>query len=419
MKKMICLLSALILTAALCLGASAEEMTIDQHAVINGMEKSWYQGYAPTIHRGTMTLYLPLRGDFTGKATVSIALDDPDVFLLTRSPREVTVSPDDGLYPVRLILQLDPYRRNGDYPATVTVKGVNASGSAVTAQFPYVIRVRDGYRSHETLQPVISQVSGSLNVGSDGSVFLTVANPTTTLSMTDCVLTVTEETGEVLMSGSNRMALPEILPGQSQTVTVPMTVKGSAAVSQHTLNVELSYRVLDKEAKWTESFTLPVTQEIRLEQGTLQLPTAVAGELGTMTLPLMNMGKGELRNVLVKLTAEGIAQQSVLVGTMAPGESKQAKLTFTPNSDQAGSHPASVTVSCEDVYGNAAQTALDVTIQVDPPLPQVEAAQDEQKAPVRPWTVVLIALCVLLAAGLIAQGTILTGKLHRLEEERL
>ena len=100
------------------------------------------------------------------------------------------------------------------------------------------------------------------------------------------------------------------------------------------LTSENAIRKIIYYAEWKETFTVPVTQAIRLEQGGVQLPTAIAGELSNMTLPLMNMGKGELRNVLVKLEIDGVLDaQSVLVGTVAAGETKQAKLIFTPKLD--------------------------------------------------------------------------------------
>ena len=37
----------------------------------------------------------------------------------------------------------------------------------------------------------------------------------------------------------------------------------------------------------------------------------------------------------------------------------------------------------------------------------------------KPGTMALIILCVVMATGLVAQGTILTKKIHKLEEERL
>ena len=420
MIKTICIFLTMLLVLSMSVTALAAEFELDQHSTIDGMNRSWYQGYAPSISYHKMTLCLPIRAEScVGDITVSLALDDPNVFVLSGEPKEVTVSPKNGIYPVKLVLPLEQYRRNGDYPATITIKGIDGNGKEIVETMPYIIRIRDGYNSHETLEPVISDVVGNLDVSTDGSLSLTIGNPTTTQSIMDGEITVTDSTGEILMSGSNRFSVPEILPGKSEAVIIPMTVKGNASISAHTLEVKFSYKVLGKDAEWKETFTVPVTQAIRLEQGGVQLPTAIAGELGNMTLPLMNMGKGELQNVLVKLEMDGVLDaQSVLVGTMAAGETKQAKLTFTPKLDSVGTHSGTVTITCEDAYGNTFSQTLDVTLTVDEPIPEVELQQEEEKEKMSPGTMVLIILCVVMAAGLVAQGTILTKKIHKLEEER-
>ena len=412
MRKLICMFLIL-----LSLTVTAQAVEIDPHTQMDGMSKTWYQGYTPTIKNHIMTICLPLQVDACeGAVKVSIALDDPNVFLLTGQPKEVTVSKKNGVYPVKLTLSLERYRRNGDYPATITIK--DETGTVAT--MPYIIRIRDGYSSHETMEPVISNVTGDLNVGSEGSLSLTITNPTTTQAIMDGEITVTDASGEILMSGSNRVQVNEILPGKTETVTIPMTVKGSASISQHTLDVKLTYRVLGKDAEWKESFTVPVTQAIRLEQGGVQLPTAIAGELSNMTLPLMNMGKGDLQNVLVKLEMDDVLDaQSVLVGTLAPGETKQAKVTFTPRLNSMGTHPGFVTITCEDAYGNPFSQTLEVSLTVDEPLPEVDPQQEEDEEKLSAGTIVLILLCVALAAGLVVQGMILTKKIHNLEEERL
>lgn len=421
MKRLTSILLTMLLILSMSVTAFAAEFGIDQHSTIDGMSRSWYQGYEPAISYHTMTICLPIRAEsYTGDITVSIALDDPNVFLLASEPKTVTVSPKDGIYPAKLSLTLERYRRNGDFPATITIKGTNENGKEIVETMPYVIRIRDGYGSHETMEPMISDVTPDLNVGSDGSLTLTITNPTTTQSIMDGVITVTDASGEMLMSGSNRVQVNEILPGKFETVTIPMIVKGNASISQHTVEVKFSYKVLDKDTEWKETFTVPVTQAIRLEQGGVQLPTAIAGELSNMTLPLMNMGKGELQNVLVKLEMDGVLDaQSVLVGTMAAGETKQAKLTFTPKLDSVGTHSGTVTITCEDAYGNTFTQTLAVNLTVDEPIPEVELQQVEEKEKMSTGTIVLIVICVLLAAGLVVQGTILTKKIHKLEEERL
>lgn len=421
MKKGICFLMTVLLALSVTLTAAGAEFTVDAYAAVNGMSKSMYQGYEPSVQNHVMTLCLPLRAEScVGDITVKLALEDPHVFLLSGEPKEVTVSPKEGIYPVKLTLPLQRNRRNGDYPATVTVRGTDGQGKEIVESLPYIIRVRDGSGSHETMQPVIADVISELNVGSSGGLTLTVANPTATLSLTGGAITVTDPTGEILMSGSDRFLIPEILPGKKQTVTIPMTVRGNASVSAHVLEISLRYQVLGMDESWVEHYTVPVTQEIRLEQGGVQMPTAIAGELSTMSLPLMNMGRGELSNVLVKLEMEGVLDdQSVLVGAVAAGESRQAKLTFTPRLDSVGTHSGKVTVTCEDAYGNPFTRTLEVSLTVDQPIPQEKPREEEEKEKTGIGTVVLIVLCVLLTAGLVLQGTLLTGKIHKLEEERL
>ena len=421
MKKLTCFLLSLLLVIAVAVPAFAAEFEIDPYATVDGMNLSWYQGYEPTISYNTMTLFLPVRAaNCAGEITVSIALDDPNVFLLSGQPKEVTVSPRDGIYPVKLTLSLQQKRRNGDYPATITLKGHNVSGKEIVETFAYVIRIRDGYGSHETMEPMISDVTGDLNVGSDSALNLTINNPTTTQSIMDGEITVTDNSGDIIMLDTSRVKVSEILPGKSETVAIPMYVRGNASISLHTLEVTFRYRVLGRDAEWKETFTIPVTQEIRLEQGGVQLPSAIAGELSNMTLPLMNMGKGELQNVLVKLEMDGVLDpQSVLVGTMVPGETKQAKLTFTPKLDSVGTHSGTATITCEDAYGNPFSQILDVDLTVEEPIPESEMEMEEEEEKMSKGTIILIVVCVVLAAGLVVQGALLTRKIHKLEEDRL
>ena len=408
MRKLICTILAVFLLAAQVCAAE-----VDQYATISGMGKSWYQGYEPIVKNNTMTIYLPIKSELEGSVTASIALADPHVYLLASQPKAVTVNKEDGIYPVKLTLSLQKDRRNGDYPAIVTLKSDDKMET-----LPYTIRIRDGRGSHEALSPVISDVTGNLDVGAAGSVSLTIANPTSTLSLSDGVLTITDPTGEVLMTDSDRFPIPEVLPGKAITVTVPMTVLGNASIRVHTLNFKLSYQVCGVEKNWEEVFTVPVTQAIRLEHGDAQLPPAIAGELGNLTLPLMNLGKGELSNILVKLETPAANVQSVLVGSIAPGETKQAQLTFPPFADKVGTHRGTVTISCEDAYGNTFEETMEVSLTVDEPLPELteEIPEREKTSPV---TIFLGILSVLLIAGLIAQHLILSGKIHKLEEERL
>ena len=209
------------------------------------------------------------------------------------------------------------------------------------------------------------------------------------------------------------------VPNFSLRLVFSAETYGLAAVWDHYKDT-LRGKVLGAEMQWSETFTVPVTQEIRLENGGVQLPAAIAGELSNMTLTLMNMGKGELCNVLVKLEAEGVMdEQSVLVGTMAAGETAQPRLTFTPKLNSVGAHAAVVTVSCEDAYGNAFSQTLDAVLTVEEPIPEAELENTEETEAPNPRVIALCIVNALLILALILLGTILTKKIHTLEEERL
>ena len=61
---------------------------------------------------------------------------------------------------------------------------------------------------------------------------------------------------------------------------------------------------------------------------------------------------------------------------------------------------------------------MEVNLTVDEPLPAIpEEVPEKEKA--NPATIFLGILCVLLIAGLVTQHLILTGKIHKLEEDRL
>ena len=133
MRKLICILIAVLIFAAPVCAAE-----VDQYATISGMGKSWYQGYAPMVKNNSMTIYLPIKSDLEGPITVSIALTDPNVYLLASQPKAVTVSKKDGIYPVKLTIPLLKDRRNGDYPAVITIKSGDKSET-----LPYTIRIRE------------------------------------------------------------------------------------------------------------------------------------------------------------------------------------------------------------------------------------------------------------------------------------
>ena len=149
--------------------------------------------------------------------------------------------------------------------------------------------------------------------------------------------------------------------------------------------------------------------------------SVVAGDSITATLPLMNMGKADILNAMVTISLPGITErQSVLVGTIQPGETKQAQLTITAPKNALGESGGTVTVSGEDNDGNTVSFELPVSLTVEEAVKtNVLDTQTAAKQKTPASVIVLSIVCAVLVAALITQSILLRGKLHKLEEDRL
>lgn len=138
-----------------------------------------------------------------------------------------------------------------------------------------------------------------------------------------------------------------------------------------------------------------------------------------MLLPVMNLGKTDIHNVMVSLFVPGVAEnQSVLVGTVAPGETKQAQLSVAPVLGTHGEHSGTLTVSYEDPLGKPYEKTMELNLRIEE-APSKDGENQNGEAHLPGWVMpVIIILAVLLLAASAAAG-ILLQKVHKLEEDRL
>ena len=149
-----------------------------------------------------------------------------------------------------------------------------------------------------------------------------------------------------------------------------------------------------------------------------------AGDSVTLSVPLMNMGRANVVNVLATVSMPGITdRQSALVGTIQPGETKQAQIILTPGKGTEGDFTGTLTVECTDEDGNPASFELPLSLNVEKPVTketeQEAGGQKEKKEKTSPLTIALGGACGVLLILLLLQGVILRRKIHRLEEDKL
>ncbi len=407
-------------------GAKAEDFpfTIDQDRILNGMNRSWMQGYEPSVSQNRLTLVLPILSDQAhGSIETELIMADDSISPFKLQTMSVkTQRTEGGVYAVRLPLELYADRNNGDYACTIRITGKTKSGDALSMEMPYTIRIRDGQPSREVMRVQITDMITDLKVGEDGSVTATLINPCKTVTFEQPVLRISDSSREIIPQGADVLYLDDLRPGESRTITFLMTVRPNASVSHHVLDFSLSWFSLGQATSQTESYTVPVTQEMRLENGGIKMADSViAGDSLTITLPLMNMGRADLINVLATLSLPGITdKQSALVGTIMPGETRNAQITLTPGKHIFGDFTGTLHVEATDHDGNPTSFSLPISLTVEEPAIVTQAeAQAQGKEEIPHLAHGLGGGCALLLLICLVQGTVLRRKIRRLEEDRL
>jgi len=408
-------------------GVQAEEapFVIDQDRILNGMNRSWRHGYEPSISSNKLTLVLPILSD-KANGVIDTELIMTDETFSPFKPQTMSVRTwrsESGIYAVRLPLELYADRNDGDYACTIRISCKTKSGEELSMDIPYTIKIRGSQPSQETIRMQITDVNTNLMVGEDGIITVTLTNPCKTVPFEQPVLRISDSSQEIIPQGADVIYLDDFAPGESRTITFPVTVKPNASVSHHILAFDLNWTSLGQAMTQTESYTVPVTQEMRLENGGLKMADSViAGDSLTITLPLMNMGRADLINVLATVSVPGITEkQSVLVGTIESGETRNAQITITPGKHVTGDFTGTMTVEATDNDGNPTSFSLPLSLSVDEPV--IIAAVDTtitQTKEMPPYLIYgLAGGCGLLFLICIVQGIVLRRKIRKLEEDRL
>ena len=422
------LLTALFLAPFFQAGAdSAPALAVDESAVLRGMDRSWRQGYTPSVSKNKWILILPVRSEQAAGILRAELLTDNEQLTPFKTQAMCVEAREEakGLWGVRFALSMLPNQKNADYSCRIRITGEDRGGNKLTLEYPYTIRIRGSKDNLEKSRIGISSVRADLSVGENGEVQLTLTNPCAATNLEDLELKISDATGHILPRDSDILKIGSLPAGESVTVHYPVTVLEKAAVAPHVLKLDFSWTALGQAVTYTENNTVSLHQEIRLEQGGLRMaPSVTAGDAVTLTLPIMNMGRADVVNVLATVVLPGITErQSVLVGTIQPGETKQAQLIVSPAKDIAGDFTGTLSVECTDQDGNPASFELPVNLSVEKPVPKEPGqnaagnAASKEKPSVLTWA--FAGGCGLLLMLLMTQSIVLRRKLHLLEEEKL
>jgi hypothetical protein len=432
-------------TAAIVLATTESALSIDTGHVYEGMEKSYAQGYLPTVSGGHATVVLPLLSEaVTGPLTANVNLGDPvsSPFVYKNYEKQFDIKSytvdNEAVecYLIRFSFALSSDRVNGNYPITLRVRGKTADGEAFSQEFILYVTISDGIDPH-ALEPEPTQVPSSqpklmvesytldqtyLGAGESATIAVTIKNTSSSQPVKNIKLSFSEGSGEILPEGTGAHYYKQIAKGNSYTWIFVVTATTTAQSKPHTATITMEYEDSHGNAvNASDRIILQVRQPVRLEYEEPSFPHRVTqGDTPPFTMSLMNLGKSTIYNVLLKFDIPSLSTGgSVLVGTILPGESQTGRTNFRVGSEALGAVEGTLLLSYEDDYGEyyEKEISLSTTIEkkLDIAIPGDTAATTASSE--FPWWTLLAAGGAVLALSYFFVSRWLKQKKAREDDE--
>lgn len=247
-----------------------------------------------------------------------------------------------------------------------------------------------------------------LIAGEAGFLSITLINTSASQAAHNILLRFQEPQGLLIPVEGASAFVDQLKPGERFTWQLPLTCSPEAGPGYIQASVVLEYEAPSGLVRTqAEPIVVEVDRPVRLAYAPPQLPAqACEGDNLAFSMQLMNLGRDEIRNVILRFDIPGLdCGGPVLVGTILPGEAgtAAANLLVSLPDPGAGMVSGSLTLSYEDPLGRKSQRQHDLTIQLLPRQAAVASASPEPGGDAgasKPPVFWLAALFVLSAACL-------------------
>ncbi|BDF59141.1 hypothetical protein CE91St36_19580 [Christensenellaceae bacterium] len=439
-------------------------LVIDNSNLYPGMDKPYSSGYMPSISNGAASIILPLISsqELQGNSinmTVNLgdAVSSPFVFqnydqTIKLAEHSVNNGKDKvSAYLVDLSLPLTQGRTNGRYPITINVQGQVKGGAQFTQAFTLYVTVTDGVDPNAPQDtggtqdtPVTDDPAGGDAGGTGGGggeeepapqpkamiasysvtpspvlagqefdLSVTMQNTNDSQPMRNVKVTISGETADVIPMGeTNSFYYKKIGTKDTVTINTKLMVQQTAEPKPQKIMLHIEYEG-DKATAFTsdESIVIQVKQPMRIEYDDPEIPKEVnAGDTMSISMNVMNMGKGTVYNVRAELEAPGLVPEgSAFLGNLESGASKKSDLYVfvgtldtgeSGNSDaKYGPTTGKIALSYEDEFGEVSTQEIEFNTNINPPIINAPQEEEEEKPETQSqWWISVIILGAVIGA---------------------
>ncbi len=420
-------------------------LQIDSDNVHGEMQKSYKDGYIPTIKDGHVTVVLPLVGKtYDDKVNLTANLgsttDSPFVF----GNYNQTVS-GESLYVFTLVIPLSANLYNGTYPINLEADYIDLNGQKSSKTFTLYVTITHGKNPPDPNEQVKEPEKeaaerpeifiescliepASIKGGEEFSVTVSVKN-IGNLTAKNIKLTYTDtENLNILPTDTiNLIKMDNIAPENSGTISFKLKTSNDILSGRHSFPISAEYTdYYGGIYTFTQQFSIDIEGEIKIDYDELILPKDIfSGQTITIPTAVFNTGTSTIKNVKISLSADGLTPiSSVFLGDILPKSTGNGEMSVfvgtKSTSDNYGTTHGTYTISYEDENGSekVIENTFNTNI-LEPEKQDGDNEDDENQEEVVPpdfqwWVSILIGFAVIA----IIVSVIIVNKVLRANQMR-
>jgi hypothetical protein len=438
----------------------AQALAIDTKYRYEGMNKTWGQGYVPTVSGNTVKVVLPLvlnpqagvaaiAGDVVSvKPDYGDPAGSPFVFSNLETSVKLVDHAVNGTATLKkawllsFSFALEKHRLNGRYPLTFHVNYTLPDGTAAMQDFTVYVTIRNGIDPNATPKPlptpkptpppqpqprlIMSQYAvapESVEAGKEFQLNFDITNTSETVNVRNIKVTVKSESEDFKpVSGSNTLIVSSLAKSATKPLSVKMIAQFDAVPKQQKVTVTIDYEDGNGTAySASDEIPVQVVQPLHIEFDKPNVPESMnAGDTAPFTLQVLNKGRSPVYNVMCVLEAPGLLPEAgVFLGSIDPGTAKPAQVMVFPgtrnmsvaadgsvttggnDADMFGLTSGTITITYEDEFGKQYSSTVKIQTTINAPAEPVADIKKPDPPKASQWWVSALIAAALIAAILI------------------
>jgi hypothetical protein len=435
---------------------TAKEQTllyIDNRSLYEHMDRTYSQGYRPTVKGGAATVVLPLlcRGELRDNSLRARAVFDPGGPFAAKNYEQTVELKEHKVnggkqktagYCAIFTLELEKDRLNGSYPVTINVSGTDIHGAEIQQDFTLFVSITDGKDPNATPAPepaptpepeppvvlgpkvLIESCTaisleedgepGTVNAGDRVRVTVTLVNTSGSQGLENMAVTAASPgEGFALLSPSESVYVGDLAAGGRTQVVYDYQVSPETAAGQYAIPISYDFAYNKGETgSGSGSARVNISQPLEMEFSLGRMPgEAVVSDVIEVNIQAINLSHAKAYNVRAAIEGDGLLPSgTAFIGDLEGGAmgEKPLEITITGLTESEtpyGPTGGTVTYLYEDRDGAEFTQTGSFTLDVKSPFSENTPA-DEKEDPGQFWIVLgAVGVAVLgLLGALIWKG---------------